>query len=99
MGKPIRYAQEELAWIKANCSRPRAEAHAEFVSIFGRDDVVFANYVSLCKRNGWLTGRTGRFDKGNVPWSAGKQMPYNPQFGCPPVQEGQPAGEFEAGRA
>ncbi|MCP4259069.1 MAG: HNH endonuclease [Planctomycetes bacterium] len=25
----------------------------------------------ICLRKGWHTGRTGRFEKGNVPWAAG----------------------------
>lgn len=75
MSKVIKYSDAELAWIESNCQRPRAEAHAEFVDRFGRHDVVLANFTALCKRKGWLTGRSGRFDKGVISWN---QMPFNP---------------------
>ncbi|MDD9738462.1 HNH endonuclease signature motif containing protein [Marinovum sp. SP66] len=71
-GRAIRYSAEELGWIKANSTRPRAEAHADFVHRFDRQDVTLANFNSLCKRKGWMTGRTGRLEKGNVPPNKGR---------------------------
>lgn len=77
MPKPIKYSHDELAWIKANCTLPRRQAHQAFCQKFSRDDVSLVNFNSLCKRNGWLTGRTGRYDQGITPWNKGKPMPYN----------------------
>lgn len=77
-GRWVSYSEEELLWIEANKTRMRKEAHAEFVALFGRPDVTFDNYKSLCNRKGWKTGRTGRIEKGNVPPNKGKKMPFNP---------------------
>jgi hypothetical protein len=72
-GARISYSADELAWIKACCDLPRRELHALFVQIWKRPDVSQANLTALCKRQGWLTGRTGRFVKGQVPPNAGKK--------------------------
>lgn len=76
-GRRIEYSEAELAWIERNSTRPRREAHGEFVERFSRPDVQLTNFVSLCKRNGWLTGRTGRYEKGRAPENKGKRMAYN----------------------
>ncbi len=72
-GRWISYSDEELAWIKAMADQPRAETHALFVQIFNRPDVSLSNLNSLCKRKGWLTGRTGRFVKGQTSHNAGQK--------------------------
>lgn len=63
-GKRIEWTAEELAWIEARRTMPRRELHAAFVATFGRSDVNHEAIKRLCKRKGWLTGRTGRFKKG-----------------------------------
>ncbi|WP_371398878.1 HNH endonuclease [Marinovum algicola] len=72
-GRAISYSEAELAWIKANCTRRRAEAHADFVRRFDRPEVTLTNFNALCKRKGWMTGRTGRLEKGNVPPNKGRK--------------------------
>ena len=71
-GKWITYSAEELAWIEANATRPRAEALATFRTKFGRPEVTLSNYSALCKRKGWLTGKDGRFVKGQATWNKGR---------------------------
>lgn len=80
-GHWISYSDAELAWIKARSSEDRPQTHAAFVAEFGRSDVSLQNLNALCKRKGWLTGRTGRFDPGAVPVNKGKP--------CPPGQGGR----------
>ncbi len=77
-GHWIDYCKAELAWIEAHKELPRAEAHQRFVALFGRTDVTQGAYAALCKRKGWLTGRTGCFAPGQVPANKGKTMPYHP---------------------
>ena len=86
-GSPIHYSDEELGWIKACSDMPRPETHALFVQVYNRPDVSLSNFNALCKRNGWLTGRTGRFVKGQVAHNAGKSF-------CP---AGIEKGWFKAG--
>lgn len=88
-GKAIKYSEAELRWIKANRQRPRAEAHPEFVAQFDRADVSLQNFTALCKRKGWLTGRTGQFNPGQEPANKGKKMPYNANSARTRFQKGQ----------
>lgn len=76
-GRAITYSDAELFWIHDNHTRPRREAHAEFVHLWDRADVSLSNFNSLCKRRGWMTGRTGCYTPGRTPENKGKTMPYN----------------------
>ena len=72
-GQWISYTDAELSWIKACSDQPRAETHALFVDIFKRPDVSLTNFNALCKRKGWMTGRTGCFRRGQVPPNKGQK--------------------------
>lgn len=72
-GQAISYSTDELAWIKANCKRPRRAAHADFQERFGRQDISLTNFNALCKRNGWMTGRTGQFKQGQISHNKGRK--------------------------
>ena len=87
-GHGIPYTADELAWVKVHCTRSRREAHAEFVDLFERNDVSLIHFNSLCKRNGWLTGRTGQYDPGSVPANKGKKMPFNANSARTPFKKG-----------
>ena len=65
--RPIAYSTNELDWVKTHCSLSAPELHSQFCKTFNRDDVSKDNIVSLRKRNGWKTGRTGKFEKGHIP--------------------------------
>ena len=73
----INYSDKELKWIKAHCKQPRLITHQAFCKKFARTNVSLINFNALCKRNGWLTGRNGRFSKEHKPWNKGKKMPVN----------------------
>ena len=79
-GRAIPYSARELAWIKAHSTDNRAEMCAAFNRKFGRD-IALKNINALCKRNGWLTGRTGCFEKG--------QEPHNKGVPCAPGKGGR----------
>lgn len=83
-GRYIPYTEAELAWAEAHATWPRRKAHAWFCRKFGRTDVDYTNFKSLCTRNGWATGRDGRIPKGNVPYNKGMKMGDRP--GCVPTQ-------------
>lgn len=70
-GHWISYAAAELAWIEARKDQPRRELHEAFIAKFHRADVTLTNFKALCKRKGWMTGRTGQFFKGQVSHNAG----------------------------
>lgn len=77
-GRTIPYSAEELAWIESHARENRRETHARFCDTFSRSDVSLSNFNALCKRKGWLTGRTGRFERGQASWNKGRSMPANP---------------------
>ncbi|MEP2782807.1 MAG: HNH endonuclease signature motif containing protein [Pseudoruegeria sp.] len=89
-GKTIIYSAKELAWLKANQKLPRKVAHAKFIIEFERKDVSFDNIKSLYTRNGWASGRTGRFEKGHEPHNLGKKMPFNANSAATRFQPGTP---------
>lgn len=93
-GHWIAYAEEELAWIEARKTLPRRELHAMFVARWSRSDVSFANLKALCTRKGWLTGRTGRIEKGTVSHNKGKPMSPEIRAKCAPTmfQKGNRTG-------
>jgi hypothetical protein len=72
-GHWIKYSGEELDFIKRRSRLMRPELHAQFVKRFRRRDVTVGHLNALCKRMGWLTGRTGQIQKGAVPHNKGKK--------------------------
>ena len=59
-GVDIPYSAAEREFLSANRAMPRRELTAAFNGRFGRS-VSVNNISAMCKRNGWTTGRSGRF--------------------------------------
>ena len=70
-GRRIAYSEIELAWIESCKDWPRKNLHEAFVAAFDRPDVSQQNLTALCKRKGWLTGRTGQFAPGQEAHNKG----------------------------
>jgi hypothetical protein len=87
-GKRIPWSAKQLRWVEAHRTMLRPEAHATFCTEFGRN-VTLGAYAALCKRKGWLTGRDGRIQKGNVPANKGKKMPFNANRARTQFKKGQ----------
>jgi hypothetical protein len=77
MPKPIRYTSQQRDFVRVNCTMARrdltAAVNAEFGTSYKVDDI-----KSLCTRQGWLTGRTGCYQKGCIPANKGKKMDTGP---------------------
>lgn len=65
--KVINYSELESDWVSNNRTLAIKELHNKFCAQFSRIDVSAINLNALRKRNGWKTGRSGRFEKGNIP--------------------------------
>jgi len=63
-GHAINWTPRELGWIKVNSTKNRREAHAAFCERFR--PVSLKAFHGVCKRNGWMTGRDGRFVTGQA---------------------------------
>lgn len=74
-GRAIPYTADELAWLEANRLMVISDYGHAFREQFGRSDVSDVNLHSLRKRNGWSTGRTGQFVKGQESHNKGKRCP------------------------
>lgn len=81
-GRPIDWLPQELAWIEARKNLPRRELWELFCAYWQRGDVQFGAFKNLCKRQGWMTGRTGCFAKGQEPPNKGKAMPPDVKARC-----------------
>jgi hypothetical protein len=88
-GQPIDWFPEELAWIEARKDWPRADLHRAFTAFWRRPEVTKQALSALCKRKGWLTGRTGCFAPGQTPANKGKAMPFHPNSAATRFKPGQ----------
>lgn len=77
-GRAIPYSAAERAFLQQHRSLPRRELHGMFSETFGRADVSMGAIKQYCLRQGWKTGRTGRFAKGSVPKNKGRKQPSHP---------------------
>jgi hypothetical protein len=82
----------ELAWLRDNCTLPIADYHQEFCKAFRREDLLAEQLHALRKREGWRTGRTGRFEKGRTPTNKGKPRSYNENSARTQFKKGNRSG-------
>lgn len=91
-GRHIHWTELEMAFIKARCTWRRVDLHAKFCEVFGRSDVSVSAITGLCKRNGWMTGRNGRFTAETPSWNKGQCMPFNAASAATRFQKGKRSG-------
>ena len=91
-GRAIPYSADEMAWLEHRSGWPRLALHEAFVEWFGRGDVTADHIKALAARRRWKTGRTGCFQKGNVPANKGKKMPFNANSAATQFKKGQLRG-------
>lgn len=75
------YTQEQLDFLRHNRATPRAALTALFNARFGTDKSDKA-IISICKKKGWFTGRTGCFSKGHKSWNTGTKGICKANSGC-----------------
>lgn len=77
--KPFRFTEEEHAWLKENIPGNSYKDIAQMFSERFRP-IEVKKIHAYCKNHKIPTGRTGRFQKGNVPYTKGKKYT---EFMCP----------------
>lgn len=70
MSKPINYTADQLVFIQENCTLPRKEL-TEAINAKFQTDFSYDQIKGLCTRKKQKTGRTGCFEKGNIPPNKG----------------------------
>lgn len=79
-GECYPYSEKQKHFLESNCSLTRKELTKQFNQMF-ETDLKVSTIASMCKRNGWLTGRDGRMPKGNLPWNTGTKGVCKPNSG------------------
>jgi hypothetical protein len=98
VGRHTKYSATEIAWLLDNCTMVVGDYHRAFCAQFNRTDVTAVALNQLRKKEGWKTGRDGRFKKDSVPWSKGKKLPFNAKSARTQFKTGQlPANTKYAG--
>lgn len=69
-GKCHSYTEQQLTYLEENKAVERKLLTKNFNEKFGTNQSKEA-IKALCKRKGWLTGRTGKFLEGASPWNTG----------------------------
>lgn len=98
-GRAIPYSAAEMAWLDANRAMVVGAWHAAFQRHFARPDVAPANLAALRKRQGWATGRTGRFVAGQPAVNKGVPCPAGRGGRHPNARATQFAAGSRSGRA
>lgn len=88
-GRSFLFSPDEVAWLHQHATLSRNDAGREFRRAFDRAEVTDAQIVTWRKNNQVKTGRTGRFEKGLVPWSKGRKLPPNENSARTQFQPGQ----------
>lgn len=92
VGRNLQYSEAEMQWLRDNCTMEIKEYHRAFCERFDCNDVTASALHSLRKRFGLKTGRTGRFNKGDAPWSKGKKLGNNPGSARTQFKKGRRSG-------
>lgn len=77
-GKSLIFTAAQVKWIKDNAHLSQTVVLQEFNKAFPGCSITSAQIVSYRKRNKILTGRLGRFVKGDAPWSKGRKIGSSP---------------------
>lgn len=77
-GKSLIFTTAQVNWIKANAKLSQNVVLQEFTKVFPGTSITASQIVSYRKRNRILTGRLGRFAKGDAPWSKGRKIGSSP---------------------
>lgn len=80
-GQRIKYTEQELDYVSARRLMTRRDLWELYQQRYNRPEVTLNNLKALCKRKNWLTGRTGQYEKGNIPHpNARLKGPNNTSF-------------------
>lgn len=77
-GKSLILTDAQTAWLRANAALSRAEVGPAFAAAFPGTTITTAQIISWRKNHKVRTGRTGRFEKGQAPWSKGRKIAPHP---------------------
>lgn len=73
VGKSFIFTQDQVDWLYANAGLSKPEVGEAFLAAFPGSDITTAQIISWRKHHKVLTGRTGRFEKGQVSFNKGRK--------------------------
>lgn len=77
VGKSFIFTADQVAWLHENASLSRTDAEPAFRAAFPGSAITAAQIISWRKNHKVKTGRSGRFEKGQVPPNKGRKG-YSP---------------------
>lgn len=90
VGRNRKYTPAEIAWLRNHRTLTIHDLHREFMDAFPeRAGISVTAVIGMRKRYGLKTGRTGRFEKGSVPWTKGRKLPFNANSAATRFKKGQ----------
>ncbi len=81
MSKSFNLSKEEISFIKQRKKMIRSKLAAKFNARFNRSFTTI-QVTNICKRFGFLCGRTGHFEKNHLPWNTGTRGICKSNSGC-----------------
>lgn len=88
-GKSLVFSPDQVAWLHANASLSRTDVADAFRAAFPGALITLAQIISWRKNHKVRTGRTGRFEKGQVPWTKGRKLDSHPNSKATQFPRGQ----------
>lgn len=73
VGKSFIFTQDQVDWLYANAGLSKPEVGLAFLAAFPHSEITTAQIISWRKNHKVPTGRTGRFEKGQVPPNKGRK--------------------------
>lgn len=80
VGKSLIFSEEQITWLRENRTLSRNEVMPAFKKAFPKSEATKAQIVAYRKRNGILTGRSGRFKMGQHSWNKGRKIKVSDAF-------------------
>jgi hypothetical protein len=77
-GKSQILTDDQIAWLRRNHDLSRRDLGPAFRAAHPDSPATDAQLISWRKRNGVRTGRNGRFEPGQTPWSKGRKLKAHP---------------------
>lgn len=93
-GKSTIFTPDQIEWLKDHATLSRADTHVQFCKAFPDAGITLKQIIAFRKNRKIKSGRTGYFEKGHVPWSKGRKIPYNANRAATQFKKGETPSNY-----